>query len=369
MKKSQYTFGYLFVRFSKLLAALTVLAGVGSAVYLWLDYMARAENTAYRVTGSMRLHCNQLQDELDFAKKEVARLGTVEDLSPLKFSSECATGSEFSVLLEQLKAAGDRDAILKDRLMSGFASRIETLRGIIKATIASIEASRAANRVQTAPIAMNNPVSPPTTTSTPQPALTGQRTVFDSIGARELEDMTTTINGVGDFLDKLESNAEREENRMRIKDARISLNGIIAWLPRKNIASPPPPTPSQVFQPTPTSVVTAPPHDPLVEAQKNYDNLGDAFETVRQEVTRDWRLDRVLIETMHAAEEESAKCRAAEGQIKVLRIGFFGQAGATLGASLAVAFLILVFADLLQSFFDTASNSAAGVELLENKWK
>ena len=368
MKKSRYTFGYLFVRFSKMLAALMFLAAVGGSVYLWFDYLARVENLAYQPTGSLQVHCTHLQEELEFAKKEVSRIGSVEDLSVLKFSSECSTAAEFALLLGQLKAAQERESILKERLMAGFVSRVEALRAIIKTTISSIEASRAASRVQ-------SPASTTTTTTVTVPAsplkpvMAGQRTVFESLESRKLDEMTGMMNRVGDFFDRLASDAEREENKRRIEDAHASLNDLIAWLPRKASLASQPQAPLQLVPAKPPTSDTSPAPDPLVEAQKNYENLGSAIEVVRAQVTRDWRLDRVLLETMHAAEEESAKCRASEGQIKVLRLEFLGKAGATLGLGLAVAFLILVFADLLQSFFDTASNSAALVELRERELK
>jgi Mg2+/Co2+ transporter CorB len=61
------------------------------------------------------------------------------------------------------------------------------------------------------------------------------------------------------------------------------------------------------------------------------------------------------------------KCRNAETTIKVARLSYLGKTGIVVAAGLAAAFLILVFADLLQSFFDTASNSGAIRGILENK--
>ena len=370
MKKTRYIFGYLFVRCSKLLAILTVLATIVSVIYLWIDYGLKAENLAYHKNSALNLQCRQLEEELEFAKSEVSRIGSVGDLPAMKFPSSAGDSSEFGQLLGTLTAASQRQAVLKARLTDGFAARTELLRSRIRSAVESIEASRAAAHPE--PKVQNHANPPPVARVAPRPTAVGQqKTVFDSMSAGRLDNMLSTLRQVGDFLDQLASKAEKEESKKLIQDAKAALNDLTAWLPRKpeqvreapSIGAQSPGTSAEVTVPKDDS----PPPDPLTTARNNYQNLGNAIEVVRTEISREWRIDRILLETTQMAEAEAQKCRFSEASLKILRLEYSGLAGRYLLAGLGLAFLILVFADLLQSFFDTASNSASILEFLERK--
>ncbi|MEI8039186.1 MAG: hypothetical protein WCJ14_12420, partial [Verrucomicrobiota bacterium] len=73
----------------------------------------------------------------------------------------------------------------------------------------------------------------------------------------------------------------------------------------------------------------------------------------------------LLLETTQAVEVEAAHCRSAESELQRLRLVCAGATGSLLAGGLLAAFLVLVFADFLQSFFDTACNSAAIREIIE----
>lgn len=369
MKKTRYFFGYLFVRFSKLLAILTALATTVCVIYLWIDYGLKADSLAYHKTSALDLQCSQLEDELEFAKSEVSRIGSVGDLPAIKFPNGSDDSGEFDALLGALQSAGQRQSVLKGRLTDGFATRTELLRSKIRSVVESIEASRAATHQE--PQSPNNASPPPVARVAPRPSAVGQqKTVFDSLNSGQLDSMLGSLRQVGDFLDQLASKAEKEENKKLIQDAKAALNDLTAWLPRKQAETS---VGSSVGTSSPgTSTAeqprdNAPPPDPLTTARNNYQNLGNAIEMVKAAICRDWRIDRILLETTQMAESEAQKCRYAEASLKMLRLSYLGKVGSFLLAGLVVAFLILVFADFLQSFFDTASNSASILEFLERK--
>jgi hypothetical protein len=370
MKKTRYIFGYLFVRFSKLLAILTAVATTVTVIYLWVDYGMKADNLAYRKTSTLDLQCTQLEDELEFAKREVSRIGSVGDLPTIKFPSGSRNSDEFNALLGSLQSASQRQSVLKERLTTGFSTRTELLRSKIRSAIESIEASRASARPE--PQVQSSPAPPPVERIAPSPSATShQRTVFDSMDSRRLDNMLGTMRQVGDFLDQLASKAVKEENKKLIQDAKAALNDLTSWLPSKQVETS---GGSSIERPsTNTSVGEStkrddgPPPDPLTTARNNYQNLGNAIEMVRTEISRNWRIDRIMLETTQMAEVEAQKCRNAEASLKMLRLSSAGKVGIYLLNGLIVAFLILVFADFLQSFFDTASNSASILEFLERK--
>lgn len=368
MKKTRYIFGYLFVRFSKLLALLTVLATTASVIYLWIDYGLKADSLGYHKSSALDLQCNQLESELEFAKSEVSRIGSVGDLAAIKFPSGSDESSEFGQLLGKLTEASRRQSVLKDRLTDGFASRTELLRSKINSVVESIESSRAAAHPE--PQVQSNATPPPVPRVAPNPSAVGrQRTVFDSLNPSQLDNMLGSLKQVGNFLDQLASKAEKEENKKLIQDAKAALNDLTAWLPRKQVETSvgsstgnnSPVISAAESQPKDDS----PPPDPLTTARNNYQNLGNAIDMVRTEICRDWRIDRILLDTTQMAESEAQKCRYSDTALKMLRLAYAGKVGSYMLAGLVVAFLILVFADFLQSFFDTASNSASILEFLE----
>jgi len=369
MKKTRYLFGYLFVRFSKLLAVLTALATTVCVIYLWVDYGLKAGNLAYHKSSALDLQCSQLEAELEYAKSEVSRIGSVGDLAAMKFPSGSGDSNEFDELLRALNAASQRQSLLKQRLTDSFATRTELLRTKIQSAIESIEASRAAAIPE--PQAQDNTIPPPVARVVPSaPAVGRQKTVFDSLNSGRLDNMLGTLRQAGEFLDRLAVLAEKEENKKLIQDAKAALNDLTAWLPRKQVET-------QVgssfgTNPTGPSGVSAPkddspPPDPLTAARNNYQNLGTVIEVVLSEIRRDWRIDSILLNTTQMAESEAQRCRYAESALKMLRLEYAGKAGSYLLIGLVIAFLILVFADFLQSFFDTASNSASILEFLERK--
>ena len=369
MKKTRYFFGYLFVRFSKLLAVLTALATSVCVIYLWVDYGLKAGNLTYYKSNALDLQCRQLEAEFEFAKSEVSKIGSVGDLLTVTLPSSSSDSGEFEQLLRALNAASQRQSILKERLIDSFAARTELLRTKILSAIESIEASRAAAHPR--PQTQDNTNRPPVAPVMPSaPAVGRQRTVFESMNSGRLDNMLETLRQAGEFLDRLAVLAEKEENKKLIQDAKASLNDLAAWLPRKQVETQVDSS-FGITQPRPSGVSVpkddSPPPDPLTAARNNYQSLGTVIEVVSSEIRRDWRIDSFLLNTTQTAESEAQKCRFAESALKMLRLEYSGKAGSYLLIGLVIAFLILVFADFLQSFFDTASNSALILEFLERK--
>jgi hypothetical protein len=199
-------------------------------------------------------------------------------------------------------------------------------------------------------------------TSSP-PTSSGQRNVFDNIQNDRIERIHAMLNQGVDALEELNKSVEKEENQRIIKDAKLALQSLDSWIPDKTAK---PSTPMKRSTPSPSPEPNAQ-RDPLKTAIENYEGLGILVRGIEGEIQRDWKLNSILIETTTFAETESVKCRNAETTIKVARLSYLGKTGIVVAAGLAAAFLILVFADLLQSFFDTASNSGAIRGILENK--
>ncbi len=343
MNQNPYFFGYCFVRFSKLLALLALVAMVVGVGYLWLETGLQAGTLAYHPNRAVELHCHQLEQDLAFAGDEVSRLGPLDNLLPLRLPGAPATVAEFETLMRALQAVPARETDIKEHLTGLFAARTELLRGKIQEAIAGIDASRAAAQSDGQP-------APRPAAGTAPPRTGGPPTVFDHWDANRLAVMHQTLNQAHEFLEDLAGKTEKVENQRLIHAAKASLNDLIAWLPD---SSPSAGAPSNNNAST-----------PLTTARENYQTLGRVIAGVTEELGRDWRLEHTLLETTQTVETEAAKCRNAEAGLKQLRWACAGATGGLLAGGLIVAFLVLVLADVLRSFFDTAANANALRELL-----
>jgi hypothetical protein len=359
MNKSQYLFGYLFVRFSRLVAAATILVTFGSIFYLWQSYSLKVESLKYHPSSVIDLQCSLLADEFEFAKLEVSRIGSVGDLPKITFSRALDDSAKLEGLLNELDEANQRKAVLKARVTTVFTDRIELLRKRIKNTIDSIEASRAAAAPNAYLEAQGVQILE--RRSTVEPLADQHRTVYGELSPNQTQSMRGSMEGISKGLTSLAASAEKEESKKLIQEAKAALNDLLAWLPSMHLEKMP------SLPPEEGAVETAAPADPLIKAQENYDMLAGMKDVVRSTVEADWQLDGMLLETTRLVENEARTCRASEGALKELRLSSLGYSTAYLFFGVALAFLILVFADFLRSLFDTASNSASIVCLLEKR--
>jgi hypothetical protein len=359
MKHSRYVFGYFFVRFSRLLACIALLAIVVANLYIWQNYILKAESTKYRPSSTLDLHIEQLGEELEFAKKEVSRISSVGDLPKLSFPKALDGSAEFEGLLFDLGMADQRKNILKERVTTAFAERIELLRTRIKNTIDSIKASRTVTPLDAESGDRGMPTSEPR--DAPDPLSDKRRTVYGELSADRTQSMLGSMESISGQLDTLSASAEKEESKKLIQDTKAALNDLLAWLPSKRKEN------ATAFLAQNETLETAAPTDPLIKAQENYEMLGRMVEVAEFIVRDGWQVDNLLLEATRVAEEEAKDCRASEVALKELRLSSIGFSGACLALGIVLALLILVFADFLKSIFDTASNSASILSSLEKQ--
>ena len=181
--------------------------------------------------------------------------------------------------------------------------------------------------------------------------------------------MRSTITEATDFFQALSKRAEKQESRLLIDDVLKELKGLAGWLPalpvtiepeRRNTA---PDTSSQ----NAGGEAQAVPPDPLVAARQNYAGITEAVERIRSRLLSGWVLDEMLAQTQSLLEVETERCRQAEIALKAIWLQHAVLFGKYLGFGLALSFLILVFADFIKSFFDTATNTRAILERISSK--
>ena len=361
MNLRQYFFGYLFVRLARTLAVLALLITGGGIWYLATDYNLQSMRVRYYRSGTLDLKLRELQEELAFAQQEVERVANTGNLPPIEFSPAPNDSVGFEKIQTELRMVDERRGALKEQVIADFKKKAEALRSRIQETIEEIQQARAAGAPST-PSQSATP-APISQSSTPTLQATQTRSVFENLSGLDVQSMRETLDHVSQFFDDLAAKAEKEENKKLISDTKRALARVSEWLPNEqadqsstNFTTPLPATPS----PAPGAAAPqAPPPDPLTTAMENELKIDNAIEAVQSQISRPWRLDSLFIDTTQVMENEAAQCRGSENAVHMLRLTFALKLAKLLIGGLVVAFLILVFADFIQSFFDTATNVAA----------
>lgn len=102
----------------------------------------------------------------------------------------------------------------------------------------------------------------------------------------------------------------------------------------------------------PQDPVPAHADDPLETAMRTHQALAKTLNFVRDRLTGQWIMDAAK-----TVETERDQCRGSEAAASRLQAEWLYSTLLTLLAGLAGAFLILVLADFIQSFFDTATSA------------
>src|SRR5206468_129577 len=95
----------------------------------------------------------------------------------------------------------------------------------------------------------------------------------------------------------------------------------------------------------------------VVTAEQIANQIQERRGTVKRAVTSSWALDNAFDDVFSLAKTEKQRCRAASLEQEGIWLTAAGQILGGLVAVVLVSFLILVFADLTQTFLDTATNT------------
>lgn len=357
MKLKSYFFGYLFVRLAKLFACLALLATAGALIYVVISYGLQRSRVAYQQSGDLDRQFRLLEEEVTFATREVGRIADTATIAPLKIGAAADSTSEFAENANGVIQARKCRDLLKQQLIQTLEDKARILRERIAQVVQDIERMRAAT-ITTPPTKPISKPAPRRLTPLVGGNLTMQRSVYGDIKVPELNGMLITIREATGFFRALSKRAEKQESKVIIDDVIKELQSLSSWLPtvpttveigRNTVPNPAPENePSDSSEPSP---------DPLVAAMQNFDDITQAMENIKGRLLSGWILDSVLAHTQSLFEAERDRCRLAEVILKTIRLDHVVQFGKYLGIGLAIAFLILVFADFIQSFFDTATNT------------
>lgn len=351
MKK--YFFGYLFVRLAKWLAVLLLVVGIGRTVYQYRQTALHAERVRYQDSYELRQRLGDLRAEWERSQRLASRFRTFPAASPaaaqVNFPAAITSEGDFEKLFLQLATVESG----RDAMKRGIVERLEEMTTTLETKLRAHAAALAKNDVP------KGQAAPPSrqTQPAPEPTTTEPENLFERLSSGEIEERIDVLRQAREFLRVLETGAENPENRKMLSASADEISTLEKLLPAP-FSAPAPRLEAPAAQP-----VTEEP-TPKLQAERVADQLAHLRAATREAVLTSWRLDSALSTTQQLAHDERERCRVATLAIESLWLDAAGSMALSAGLGLLAAFLVLVFADLLQTFFDTATNTGIAAEYI-----
>ena len=355
--KKQYFFGYLFVRSAKLFALLVIAAGIGFCLLQYSQAKTATAAVAYQPSQKLQQALRKLQEAVsgtveivDSFDKDNETTGPA--IEPPAIPAVIDSNDDFERVDEELLRINQDRQDLKQSVVNRFETSVANIQEKLRTYAASLDSSRPAGSPTTA-------TSPAIASVLAAPARQQNTFLFSSkVDAGDIKDRRASLAQRKEFLKFLESKAENAENRAILNEAANQMDQLGGLLPEKAEAS-------GLAQ----SSSTFPANEPSSEhgssgslSERVAGQLEQLRSEVRQTLLTSWKLDDAFDQANELTSVEREKCRVAT----LSQRGIWLAAGSKMLPGLFVAallsFLVLVFADLVRTLLDTASNTGTVAE-------
>lgn len=352
MKK--YFFGYLFVRIAKILAVIIVLIGVAYGIFQCAQGAMAAESVRYKPDPILRQQLEKLLARSSEAQQLVFQFTDAKsEVNVGRLPSEISSMSDFKRVGNLMKAVDRERQVLKQSVVERFERLVDEIQKKLLAHAASLSPAQRAlpSTPSPTPMVKVTPVPEPTTSET--------KTLFsDQLNQVDIETRLSDLESNAQFLKTLITMAENPENRAKLSESvkRLDeLKNLLRLRPAAPTEMPQQEEPPQYSPPNPQVAASEP--RKVLNAEKVAEQLGHLRNSVRRAVLSQWALDDALDQTQSLLTLEQEKCGSATLAVGRIWLGVFGLIAAGAIASVFIAFLILVMADLTQTLLDTATNT------------
>lgn len=349
---TSYPFGYLFVRLAKILAVVLFAAGVLAASLRYVQGSLDARARKYAQSKTLEADLSQLDREYERLQTIMARSlhRTVAPLEARAVATAPRTTAEFAALGKRLTEISRTRDEIKDSLVATFESTMETIEGKLQAHAASLRGEEAKKE------------APAAGAPDEKKAHLTSETVFVDLGGPELGKRADALSRSREFIVKLKGSAEKAENAALLITALQELEELGRLLPSSlEIA---PAAAAEEKPPGEEPKPTGPP--PQLAAERVANQLRQVRALVRSSVLNDWSIDQKLVRVLDETEAERQKCADSEQALQRLWLETWIWVCAILLGATLTAFLVLVMADLVRSFLDSAAHNAKIAAAFEN---
>ncbi|HEV7404083.1 MAG TPA: hypothetical protein VGO11_14180 [Chthoniobacteraceae bacterium] len=337
-----YPFGYLFVRLAKILAVVLFAAGLLAATLRYVQGALDARARQYAQSKALEAELSHLDREYERLQTIMARSlhRTVAPLEVRTVATAPRKTAEFAALGKRLTEISKTRDEIKDSLIATFESAIESIEQKLQAHAAELRGEEAKKD------------APPAGSPDEKKSLNTPETVFLDLGGSELGKRIDALGRSREFISKLKNSVEKPENAALLITALQELDELGRLLPSSlEIA------PAAAAEPKPDE--EKPPGPPTqLAAERVANQLRQVRALVRASVLTDWSIDQTLARVAESSEAERQRCAESEQALQRLWLETWIWVSAILLGATLTAFLVLVTADLVRSFLDSAAHSA-----------
>jgi hypothetical protein len=357
--KSEYFFGYFFVRAAKGIALAVVIVGIGFCMLQYSRAKIAASSAAYQPSPFLQRALGKLKDAFSSTRQIVASFNTAnQSATPkvqlLRFPRVINLNADFSQVADELSRVDQERQQLKQSIVNRFETSVRSIEEKLHAYAAGLQSSSLPTpAASSSPIARATPSPPPT--SPPE-------SLFSSkLGVSDVNQRSANLTQRREFLKVLGTRAENPDNRARLSEAADQLDLLTKLLPEKFETSA-----AQV------ELASTPPNEPQAEQARKVllsERVAGQLEQLRGEVRQilltSWTLDETFEQAADLTSVERDKCRVATLAQKEIWLSAISRIVIGWLAAVLVSFMIVVCADLVQTRLDTASNTGVMADAIK----
>ncbi len=359
--KRQYFYASLFVRVAKGLAVLTGLIGIGFCALRYYQATIAAGAVAYKPSPDLQQVLNRLKDAFLTAEQTAnsfneGNQSTAPSVDAPHFPPVINSMDDFNRIAAELARVDQARGQLKESIVSRFETLVKSIEEKLHAYAAVLQSSPSPT-----PATSESPI--PNASPSPSPTA-GEESLFSSqLATSETNERRADLNERKEFLKALAGKAENAENRVILREAADQLNRLAKLLPEKFDAS-------TGAQPAATSIARKePPTEQggqLLPSERVARQLEQLRGTVRRMLLTSWSLDDAFEQVVNANLAEQEKYRAATQAQKAIWLTATSRIVIGLLAVGLASLVIVVFADLVQTQLDTATNSSTVADAIDS---
>jgi hypothetical protein len=256
------------------------------------------------------------------------------------------SAEDFTRIAAELSRLDQVRGQLKDSIVGHFEERVKSIEGKLHAYAAAL---RSAPSPAPASNADPSPAPPPR-----------EESLFSQLGASDANDRRANLNERKEFLKTLATKAENADNRATLSEATEQLERLSKLLPEKFDAA------SAAEPDSPAKGPGPEPSNSTLLSERVAHQLEQLRGAVRQMLLTSWTIDDAFKQATDLSLTERDKDRVATLAEQGIWLSATSRSVVGLLATGLVCLLILVFADLVQTQLDTATNSSTVAEAINS---
>ena len=322
--------------------------GIAFCVLEYSHASTSASAAAYQPSTTLHRALGSLTDAFSATQRILNEFATdrqvaIPQVQAPHFPAVIQSNDDFAVIDGALRKIDKDERLLKQSILTRFETLVRGIENKLRAYAAGLGGAQT-QRSQT-------PAAGPDVSTRPlsfAPRFDGS--LFSQKLGSDMNKRTADLNAQKEFLKSLEDKAENPENRANLTEALVQLDSLSKLLPEKA-------EPSAQWESGSDGSIGQQTGQRVLPSQHAAAQLAQLRSDVRQILLTSWGLDEAFDQAADLAAIEREKCRVATLAEKGIWLSSSSRILVALLVAVMVSFVILVCADLVKTFLDTASHT------------